>query len=249
MDSMIEIVSRSNPKVKDFCRRAKNSCKEDFLLEGRLFVKDVAPEAITDLLLTDREKDRAVAEAVLSAGGTVSVVSSAVMEKICGTDSVQQIAAFVRKPEIKRPDRLILLDRLQDPGNAGTIIRSASAFGFGVIFGSDCVNPYGSKAVRSSAGMICSCYVEKSDLASFIPALHSSGWSVFSAEADRTAEPLPQISFSGSFAVVIGNEGQGVSREISALCEKKILIPISENAESLNAAVAASILMYTGRRL
>lgn len=248
MKSIFSITSRANSKVKDFCRRAKEPSERDFLLEGRLFVKDVPPESVKDLLLTDPEKDREIAGRVLAAGGNVYAVSPPVMEKICGTDSVQQTVAFLEKPEIKRPNRLILLDRLQDPGNAGTIIRSAVAFGFGVMFGMGSVDPFCQKTVRSSAGTVCGCYIERGDLKTEIARLKKDGFSVFSAEADRTAKNLPSVSFPETFAVVIGNESQGVSREISDLCLEKILIPISDRAESLNAAVAASIIMYTGRQ-
>lgn len=245
---IIEITSRANPTIKEFCARAKKPSEKDFLLEGRLFVKDIPAGNISDLLLTDPEKDRQISESVLAAGGNVYCLALSVMEKICGTESVQQVAAFVRKPEVKRPDRLILLDRLQDPGNAGTVIRSAVAFGFGVIFGVGSTDPYSQKTVRSSAGTVCSCYLEKANLSEMIPLLVKEGFSVYSAEVDRTAERLDGVSLQPSFAFVIGNESRGVSPEISALCHKKIFIPISDGAESLNAAVAASVMMYTGRR-
>ena len=152
--------------------------------------------------------------------------------------------AFTSKKDKPRPDRLILLDKIQDPGNMGTIIRSAAAFGFGVIYSDGSANPFSAKSVRSSAGTLQKCYIEKADIPTKVSELISEGFSVFSAELHKEAVTPDEIKNDGKVAFIIGNESTGVSKEASDAAGRRVFIPILPDAESLNAAAAATILMY-----
>jgi len=143
-------------------------------------------------------------------------------------------------------ERAIALDSVRDPSNLGSVIRSAVAFGIDhIVLSSDCADIYNPKTVRSSMGSmfgIKATYVK--DFASFIRAAGANGRRVLSAELNPEALSLRDANLQPSDIVVIGNEGHGVSADVSAACDSAVYIPISEGAESLNAAVAAAVFMW-----
>ena len=146
-----------------------------------------------------------------------------------------------------RPDeRAIILSSIRDPGNLGSVIRSAVAFGTEhIILSDDCVDLYNSKTVRAAMG---SFYKIKAtivaDLPAAIRAIKDSGRAVYAAELRPGAVSVSEITTSPTDIVVIGNEGHGISEEVSSACTASVYIPISENTESLNASVAAGVLMW-----
>lgn len=189
--------------------------------------------------MTDAEKY----SVIVSKFEKVYEVSSSVASKISPRNQDRKLCPCGKK-QSPMPGKLVILDRVQDSGNVGTLIRTASAFGFGVIVSADSANPYSVKTARSSAGAILSCYVQKSDLPQIIPDLKRRGFYIYSSEIDRSATLLKNISRNKtSFAVIIGNEGCGVSKTISSFADEKIYIPI-EKENSLNASIAAAIIMY-----
>jgi len=135
---------------------------------------------------------------------------------------------------------------VRDPGNLGAVVRSAVAFGFtDVVLSSDCVEVCNPKTVRAAMGGIFSlAFHVVSDFASFVSSMRESGRRVFAAELRPGAKPIREIGLTPDDVVVIGNEGHGVPIEISALCDASVYIPISPAAESLNAAVAASLFLW-----
>lgn len=140
-------------------------------------------------------------------------------------------------------EKILLLDRIQDSGNLGTIIRTAEAFGIGgIILSEECADPFSPKTLRASMGSafrmpIAVCALEKA-----AEELKGNGVALYAAMLDETAERLGEVDFPKKMALVIGNEGQGVRQEIAELC-RKVYIPI-KGAESLNAAVAAAVICY-----
>jgi TrmH family RNA methyltransferase len=142
----------------------------------------------------------------------------------------------------------ILLDKVQDPGNVGTIIRSACAFGVNSVLLTDgCADPYNPKTIRAAMGATFKqkvSYIDKNGLVS----LAESGHKIIGAHVGEDSENIKNVDMSNSI-IVIGNEGQGISEEILALCSKKIKIPIVPNCESLNAAVAASIIIWEAKAI
>ncbi|NMA64848.1 MAG: RNA methyltransferase, partial [Clostridiaceae bacterium] len=145
--------------------------------------------------------------------------------------------------------RIIVLENVQDPGNAGTIIRTADAFGFdAVIFSKDSVDPYNSKVIRSTMGSLFHIPVIISkDIYSTLEKMKDYGLTIIAAHP-REAELCYEADISQNIAIVIGNEGSGLSEKILNIADKKIMTPMKGSAESLNASVAASILLYESMR-
>ena len=140
----------------------------------------------------------------------------------------------------------IVLSSVRDPGNLGSAIRSAVAFGVeNIILSSDCADVYNPKTVRGAMGSLFRVKVTRvSDLKLYIEAMRANGRKVYSAELSENAKPLSEVNLSKWDAVIIGNEGHGVSKEISEASDGGIYIPISSKTESLNASVAAAIFMW-----
>ena len=143
-------------------------------------------------------------------------------------------------------EQIVLLESVRDPSNVGAIIRSAAAIGIDrLILSADCADIYHPKAVRASMGTLFNQSIDRvSDLAATITELRESGRRVFAAALDERALPLGRFEILAGDAVVIGNEGHGLSEEVINACSNSVIIPMGERAESFNAAVAASILMW-----
>ena len=143
-------------------------------------------------------------------------------------------------------ESIVLLESVRDPSNVGAIIRSAAAIGIDrLILSADCADIYHPKAVRASMGTLFNQHIDRvSDLAATVGEMCKSGRRVFAAALDERALPLGKFEILAGDAVVIGNEGHGLSREVIDACSNSVIIPMSERAESFNAAVAASILMW-----
>ena len=155
---------------------------------------------------------------------------------------------FPRTDTDSKISSAIILENIQDPGNIGTVMRTANAFGIGsVVFTGSCADIYNVKAVRASMGAVFrqrTDTVEVSRLKEFISA---NSLKLYAAALSDEAEDIRNIDCSGC-AFAVGNEGSGLSDELLRLCEKKVVIPMMPSAESLNAAVAAGILMWECKR-
>lgn len=143
-------------------------------------------------------------------------------------------------------ESIVLLESVRDPSNVGAIIRSAAAIGIDrLILSADCADIYHPKAVRGSMGTLFNQRIDRvEDLAATVKVLRESGRRVFAAALDERALSLGDFEILAGDAVVIGNEGHGLSQEVIDACGNSVIIPMSERAESFNAAVAASILMW-----
>ncbi|MBE6633054.1 MAG: RNA methyltransferase [Ruminococcaceae bacterium] len=143
-------------------------------------------------------------------------------------------------------ERIVLLESVRDPTNVGAIVRSAAAIGIDrLILSADCADIYHPRAVRASMGTLFNQRIDRvSDLSAAIRALRASGRRVFAAALDEEAWRLGDFARRGGDCVVIGNEGHGLSAEVLEACDRAVYIPMSGRAESFNAAVAASILMW-----
>lgn len=138
----------------------------------------------------------------------------------------------------------VVLENVQDPGNVGTVIRTANAFGVdAVILTGSCADLYHPKTVRATMGAIFRQRVICTELSALAPLLAQNGLPLYGAALSPAAEDIRRLSLK-SAAVAVGSEGNGLSGELLELCEKKIIIPMRPDSESLNAAVAASVLMW-----
>lgn len=172
-------------------------------------------------------------------------LSDHVADILSETEKTQGVFAVVNMSPVERKMKHVLvLDRIQDPGNLGTMIRTADAAGFDtVLLGKGTVDPYNAKAVRATQGSLFHVNVRTVDLLETLPELKSDGLHVYGTALEK-AKSYDQIDFGDRVALVIGNEAQGVHADVLALCDTRVHIPMLGDAESLNAAVAAGILMY-----
>lgn len=169
-------------------------------------------------------------------------VTQEILNKISNQKSGTKEIAVVKKIEEKEINgNVIILDNLQDPGNLGTIIRSAAAFNIDtVILSLDSVDLYNDKAIRSSEGMIFNVNIMKKDIIKAIHELKEKGYLVYQTTVDGQGDFIRK----DKIAIVIGNEGNGISKEVRDVCDHNITIKMNGKCESLNAGVCASILMY-----
>ena len=150
--------------------------------------------------------------------------------------------------EQSSPGPLLVIAGVQDPGNLGTIIRSAEAFGAkGILLGEGTVSAYNSKVVRASAGSVFRVPVAKASVESAIEILRAKSFRLL-ATSSHKGTALSESAFSGASAVFIGNEGAGIDKKWLAQMDELIMIPHSPRVESLNAGVAASIVLYEAAR-
>ena len=168
------------------------------------------------------------------------------MESISPMQSPQGALFICRLPEktafVPKPG-MLLLDGIQDPGNIGTILRTADALDIPVTLLEGCADPYSHKVVRSSMGAVFRTPVIQADWTSVQAACREAGIPIAVTALSDRAQDLRQAQLS-SMAVVIGSEGQGVRREILENAQQELIIPMNEHCESLNAAIAAAIVMW-----
>ena len=270
---MKRIASRSNPETVFAASLLTKKGREEtglFTADGeKLFRESAKPEnasKIDRIYLRESASDRYLPLITELLGGEFAdsdrtvVFSDPAFEKITSEKSPQGIITVLKtidfsknyikieKKDLSRLDgkRIVALFGVRDPGNLGAIVRSAVAFGFTeMVLSSDCVEVTNPKTVRAAMGGVFSIgFRTVSDFGSFITSAREAGRRVFAAELREGAAPLFEIGIRSDDVIVIGNEGQGIPREISALCDSSVYIPISERSESLNAAVAASLFLW-----
>lgn len=189
------------------------------------------------------------------AGRQIFVVAEEAFNHACATESPQGIAAIVSLPQWKLGTllnapvpRLVVLAGLQDPGNTGTILRTAEAFGAtGVLLTPGSVHPANQKVLRAAAGSHFRLPVILLEDVRLLKHLQSKKIPVYATEA-RLGTAVTDADLSGAWTFVIGNEGAGISKEVLPYCTATISIPCPGPVESLNAGVAASILLYEAAR-
>ena len=241
------ITSLKNPKIllwkslKDRKGRRETGC---FLVEGRKMVEEALASAFqVEMVLVDAER---TGEFALPPHTPITTMPAHVLAAVCDTKTPQGIAAIVRMQESPAlGQRLVALDGVQDPGNVGTIIRTADAAGFeGVLLSQQCADVFSPKVLRATMGSIFRmgiCVTD--DLPGHLAHLRDGGCAVISSQLDGT--PFYEREPGGErFALVIGSEGNGVTDEVKAVATHRVKLPMRGGAESLNAAVAAGIMMY-----
>ena len=236
------ITSRANERVK--AARALQQHKEReasglHLIEGDRLVLDAICSGAEIQTVFAREG------ASCPDGYDVLTVSESVMEAISSQKTPQSLCAVVRTPDTASPKLypdglLIVLDRLQDPGNLGTIIRTADALGAsGILLSKDCADPFSSKSLRAAMGSTYHIPVWTGDLLCELPKMKRQGFVCICGHL-KGSDELP--AHGSRTALVIGNEGQGVSDPVADCCIRYRL-PMPGKAESLNASVFAALMM------
>ena len=156
--------------------------------------------------------------------------------------------AAISAPEDKKPARVTVLENIQDPGNVGTVLRTAAAMGCDlVVLAGECADPYNPKTVRAAMGALFRQRFLELTTEELGGRLREWDLPLYGAALAPDAEDVRTVCLDRA-AVAVGNEGHGLSAELLAMCEKKIIIPMTPGSESLNAAVAASILQWESAR-
>ncbi len=252
---MEKITSKNNSIIKDTKKlitssKARAQCGE-FVLEGARLCFDVLNSVygIKNLFITEKifEKYPLEISAMIDKAERSYMVSEEVAEKLSDTENPQGIFAvcpMIKQNGKPQSQKLLALDNVQDPANMGAIIRTAEALGIEEIIAYNCCDIYNSKVLRASMGSVLREKIFVCDnLEECLKELKSE-YRVYSSVPSREAKKITEIDFSKSCVCVIGNEANGVEDNIKAISDKLITIPMLGNAESLNASVAASIIMW-----
>ena len=245
---METITSLKNPKVIAWKSLKDKKGREEhhaFLVEGDKMVREGLASGLTVQAVLIRE-DLTREYLPLDHLPVPYVLPAHVFNAVCDTKTPQGIAAVVRMET--RPasgPRLLALDGVQDPGNVGTIVRTADAAGFdGVLFSRECADLFSPKVLRATMGSVFRLgFSSPASLPEALEELKKKGYSVLSSQLD--GDPFYERSgIAPSFVLVVGNEGNGISDAVKAAVTHRRCLPMRGGAESLNAAVAAGIMMY-----
>lgn len=262
------ITSRTNPQILAAAKLSDKKYRREtgsFFFEGwklfsearaagvsimQVFVTEAAYQKYTDLF-ADPDFD-------------IFLVTDAVYAKISAENSPQGIFCLAKTLDnlnfyhiidivgsqlptiIKGEEKMLICDGLQDPGNLGTILRTANALGFDrLVLSGDCADVYNPKVVRAAMGALFRICVDiTDDIPAYIALLQKNGYHVHAAALTDEAVPLDRLQVSKKTVFVIGNEGHGLSIQTISACDSAVVIPMAEGAESLNAAIAAALLMW-----
>lgn len=235
------ITSVNNEKVKywNSLKLKKNRDRDKcFLIEGDHLIKEAKEKGlvINTISINDNNAD--------------FLVTKEIMKKISDQKSISDNAAIVKYiPEQKISGNVLILDDIQDPGNLGTLIRSSIAFGFdNIILSDESVDLYNPKVIRATEGMIFNINVIRTNIIEYIPKLKEMGYKILVSDVVSGKDIKDEIC--NNIALVLGNEGKGVHKNIKELCDELVNIKMDKDCESLNVGVAGSILMhevYNGR--
>ena len=207
--------------------------------------------AVRSPRLLGTEAGRALTSTLAGRGPEPEEVDDSDLDELSATEHPQGILCVCTEPGLdlgqlgdRAPSRLLLLDGLQDPGNLGTLIRAARAFGVDAVIVLDgSVDPWNPKAVRAAAGAGFHTPIARSSWAEARPWLEEHGIGILAA--DPAGDDVRLFHPGDSWALAVGNEGAGLRAEIASASSKSIAIPMPGSAESLNAGVAGSILLYS----
>lgn len=236
------ITSIHNEHIKELVKLKEKKYRDQtntFLVETKHLVLEAYKAGLIEELILEQDE-------IFPLDIKPLYVSKEVLKKLSSVESPSNVMAVVRKRplEEKYGEKILILDRIQDPGNLGTIIRSAVAFNIDTIICSpDTVDFYNPKVVRASQGMMFHIPIIVKNTKQIIKELKDKDYKIVGTKVTN-GKDVRTASIYSHFALVIGNEGQGISQEIDELCDEYLYIKMNENCESLNASIAASILLY-----
>ncbi len=254
------ISSKSNDKIKrvNLLIRSASARRETnlFILEGLRLCRDAAlcNIKIDELYFTQKVLDKFTSdlEILINCSSNAHCVTEEVMAKISDTENSQGIVCVINKSfvnnsnKIKTNGRYIACENLSDPSNLGAISRTAEALGIeGMILIGHCCDMYNPKALRASMGALLrlNC-ITFASFDQFIDCAKASSMRPIAAVVNPNADHINDFAFKNGDIVIIGNEANGISTELINCCDNAVTIPIKGRAESFNAAVAASIIMW-----
>ena len=235
------ITSLENQKVKDVVKLQSKKYRDltnTFVVETEHLVEEAEKAGIIkDLFLVEDE---------FVDNNDTYFVTNEVMRKMSSMESPSNVLAVCEKNNSKEiiGDKILLIDGVQDPGNLGTIVRSSVAFGVTtIVLSPDTVDLYNPKVIRATEGMFCHINIITMDLEEAINIIKSKGIKVYGTNVVDGVS-VTSITDKNKYALIVGNEGNGVKQNIQDLSDANLYIPMKDNVESLNVGVACSILLY-----
>jgi len=237
------ITSKENSKYKMWSKLLQKK----YRLKERLFLVE------GEHLVLEAKKAGAIVDVLVCAGASfeidapITYLAKPIFEKLGSTVTSAGIMAVCRMPagNIKKNNRLLLVDGIRDPGNLGTLIRSALAFGFdGLVLSEDSVDVYNDKVVRATQGALFNLPISRRNLSDYVAELQASGVVVYAATLNDDAKIMGDVLPADAMAFIVGNEGEGVREFLVELSDGDVVIEMSSAVESLNVGVAGSILMH-----
>lgn len=240
------ITSVKNETVKQWNKLKKRKHREQtnqFLIEGIHLVEEaIKSDWSIETLIVQENMDIPFDDGDFD----IITVSANVMGHLADTKTPQGIMAVVNRKEIRLTNnhRLLLLDSIQDPGNVGTMIRTADAAGFtGVVLGENTVDLFNDKVIRSTQGSLFHIPIIQADLELFCQSLKEESVSIWASTLEQ-ANAINDLTVPDKVALIVGNEGAGVSSTLIEQADQRVHIPIHGQAESLNVSVATGIMLY-----
>jgi len=236
------ITSLNNEHIKELNKLKEKKYRDQtstFLIEGEHIVYEaVKKDLVKELIVLEGED-------FYSDSIKITYVSKEVMKKLSSMDSYPNvIGVCIKKEEERVGNKVLILEDIQDPGNLGTMIRSSVAFDVDtIILSPKTVDLYNSKVIRATQGMLFSINIIVKDIEEAIIKLKENNYVIYGTKVDNGYD-VRDINKEEKYALIIGNEGSGMSDRIKSLCNKNLYIKMNNNVESLNAAVASSILLY-----
>lgn len=225
-------------EIKKLNKKKYRDLSNKFIVEGEhLVLEGIKNNNIDEVLLLEGTS--------IQYNGKVNYVNEKVLKYITELDNPSKIIGIChKKNDTIVGDKILILDDIQDPGNLGTIIRSAVAFNIDtIIMSKESVDLYNSKVLRSTQGMIFNINIVISDLKEEINNLKKNNYKILTTQVDG-GKLIKSIEKNEKFAIIMGNEGKGVSNALKELSDEYVYIPMNEKCESLNVAVATSIILY-----
>lgn len=239
------IRSLQNERVKKWCRLHEKKYREKeqlFLVENEHLIQEAYQAQLlqTLILVENYEMDLQV---------KTVYVSEDVMKKMKMNPSIPKCMGVVKMPSFKEiKERVILCEDIQDPGNLGTMIRSAYSFGFDTcIVSNKSVDIFNDKTIRSTQGALFHMNVLRGDLKDFMKKLKKEDFTILATSLHERSKGLSEFDNQGKIALVFGNEGAGISSQILEMADESLFIEMSR-FESLNVAMACSICAYWFRK-
>lgn len=247
---MERITSSHNPLVQHMrklqtSRAYRESCGE-FVADGWKLLEEALkwyPE-VTAVLTSEPERCPA-----LPSSARLVEVPASLMQSVSSMRTPQGVLFSLRLPQegaLRVQPGMLLLDRIQDPGNLGTILRTADAFDLPVLLTNGCADPFSEKTVRASMGAVFRRPPQSAPMEDVLRVCHAAGIPIAATALSDKACDLREVDLMRHL-VVIGSEGQGICPELLAASDRQIIIPMQPRCESLNAAVAAAIVLWQMR--
>lgn len=233
--------SIENKKIKNIRKLNEKKYRDEtnqFIIEGEHLLQEAYKHGILKEVLLEENVN-------LDIDIEKSYVTNNVLKYISKLDNPSKMIGICEKFNKKEiGNKIVILDGIQDPGNLGTIIRSSVAFNVEtIILSKDCVDLYNSKVLRATQGMIFNINIIEEDLEYIIPILKDKDYKIYGTKVNG-GKSLKTVEKNDKFAIIMGNEGNGVKTNILDMCSDYIYIDMNKSCESLNVGVATSIILY-----